>query len=91
MSGYIIAFSDISGIAFSYFQDQITHISTCCNRSDGQSDTVRMLYRTSSERQLKQKKKKMDQDKILAHSRVNGTLKVLLVLLGNAQSATIKK
>ena len=29
-----IAFSDISGIAFSYFYDQIT---TCCNKSDGLS------------------------------------------------------
>ena len=29
-----ISFSDISGIAFSYFYDQIT---TCCDKSDGLS------------------------------------------------------
>ena len=38
--GCIIASSDISGITFLYFSDQITTqgaISTCCDKSDGLS------------------------------------------------------
>ena len=35
---------------------------------------IAILHRTSSGRQLKQKKKEMDQDRILSHSRVNGKL-----------------
>ena len=60
------------------------NLQTCYNKSVGFShDELRavtsvqivILHRTSSERQLKYKKKEMDQDKILAHSRFNGKLK----------------
>ena len=36
-------------------------------------------------------KKEMDQYRILAHSRVNGTLRRWLALLDNSQSSTTKK
>ena len=32
----------------------------------------------------------MDQDRILTHSRFNGTLKMWLILLGNSKSSTTK-
>ena len=40
---------------------------------------------------IKAEKKEMNQDRILKHSRVNGTLRTWLVLLGNSYSSTTKK
>ena len=68
-------------------------ISTCCDKSGGLShDKLRtvssahigILHRTSSGSQLQMKEKEMDQDRILTHSRVNGTLRTWLVFLGNS-------
>ena len=67
---------------FHIFSDQIT---ACCGKSDGLlHDELRtlslaqiaILHRTSSGIQLKQEKKEMDQDRILAHFRFNGTLRI---------------
>ena len=78
--GKIIAFSDTSGIAYSYFKNQI---ATCCDKSNDlshdelralSSSQIAILHRTSSGKQLKQEKKEMDQDGILTHSRFNGTV-----------------
>ena len=81
-------------LTFLYFKDQIkTHISTCCDKSDGllheelraaSSAQIAILHRISSGRQLKKKRKKMDEDRILTHSRVNGAPRIWLVLLGNS-------
>ena len=46
--------------------------------------------RQSLGRQLKKKKKEMNQDIVLLHSRFNGTLRTCFVLLGNSWSSTTK-
>ena len=55
------------------------------------SAQMAILHRTSSGRQLKSEKKEMDQDRILTHSRFNGTLRIWIVLLRNSQLPASKK
>ena len=75
-------------------------IPTCCDKSDVlprdeltavSSAQIAVLHRKLSGRQLKQKKKEIDQDIILKYFRVNSTLRRWLVLLNNTKSSTTKK